>query len=177
MAENKLFVFGTGQSTQPEIEALLKAFPPEQIAVGWEITDEEIASALSIAATGTRFVTVCNAWKKTLVRDHRIQLKRRKNTGYYRPTSAEVLHDTTGALRHSEKTLRNQGRHVSIIKPVNALETAQQEHQLRFTSARILDLRKTRMNILPATVAAATPRIEPPKPSETASHKQDAIGA
>ena len=162
MAENKLFAFGTGQPTKPEIEELLKVFRPDTMTVGWEITDEEIAAVINTTEIGQRFYTVCNAWRRALERDYRIQIKRRKNSGYYHPTSTEVLQDTKGVLRHTEHSLRKQGRHVSIIKPVSELETSQQQHQLRLTSARILDLRKTRMNILPSTVASVVPKIEPP---------------
>ena len=162
MTDNKLFAFGTGQPTKPEIEELLTAFPPDTMTVGWEATDEEIAAVLELDPLSHRFRTVCNAWRRALERDHRLQPKRRKNTGYYRPTSTEVLQDTKGVLRHSEHSLRKQGRHVSIIKPVSELETSQQQHQLRLTGARILDLRKARMNILPSTVASAVPKLEPP---------------
>lgn len=151
-----------GMPTKPDVDALLKAFPPEQILPGqWRVTDEQMKSAIG-KCDGNRYRTVTVAWRKRLERDHRVIVYRQETEGFYCPTPDQVLSETHPKYEHAGRVFGKQMRHVAIIKPENEQQRTAQEHQGRLLYATKRAIKKDRMNVLPPTEAAQAPRITPP---------------
>lgn len=152
-----------GLSTKPEVDELLKHYPPETIEPGkFEVSDAELMAIIK-PSSPTRYRTVCDAWIRRLKRDHRVILYRVKTTGFYCPPAAHVFARTHGAIRHAGRSIGSQLRHVAIAKPENEQEKITQDHQGRLLHAQKRDLRKARMNILPPTASPEQPKIGPPE--------------
>lgn len=153
-----------GLPTKPDVDALLKAFPPETIKPGeWLVSDTEVAEVLGKNCVGNRYRTVYEAWVGRLNRDYRVIVYRKKGEGFYCPKTADVQANTESKQTHAIRTLRRQAGHVAIAKPTTELETTIQEHQLRLLHAGVRSLKKDRMNLIPNTAAEQPPQIAPPK--------------
>lgn len=163
MSDEKYFPWDSGLPTKPEVDALLKAFPPKDIASGFAVTDEQVRKVVGERCTLIRYRTVCDRWRRLLKRDHRVILYRKKLGGFFCPQTNEVQATTEAAQTHAIRTLRKQATDVALAKPTNEIENSVQQHQLRLLHARAHDLKKDRMNRLPPTVVTEQPKIEPPK--------------
>lgn len=156
-----------GLPTKPDVDALLRAYPPESIKPGeWRETDEAIKSHIG-NPLGTRYRTVYGVWLRRLQRDHAVILYREKESGFYCPTPDEVFANTHPALESAGRRIGKQLRGVAIVKPENELQRGVQEHQGRLLHATKRDLKKARMNVLPSTETPASPRIMPPSEAKT----------
>ena len=152
-----------GLPTKPDVDALLRAFPPETLKPGeWHATDDEIKAHIG-RPDGNRYRTIYSAWIRRLGRDHAVIVYREKESGFYCPTPEQVFANTHPALESAGRRIGKQLRGVAIVKPENELQRGVQEHQGRLLHASKRDLKKARMNVLPSTVAPEQPRIEPPK--------------
>lgn len=151
-----------GLPTKPDIDALLKAFPPETIAPGrWRVTDDEIRTLIGMCE-GNRFRTVTVAWRKRLLNDHRVIVFRQDNTGFFCPTPDEVFGRTHPTLEQAGRKLGRHLKRVVSVRPENDIQTITQEHQGKLLYATRRDLKKARMNSLPSTEAPEPVRISPP---------------
>jgi hypothetical protein len=161
--DDKHFPWNDGLPTKPDVDSLLKTFPPETIIPGqWRVTDAEVKAAIG-KSDGNRYRTVCSAWRKRLERDHRVIVYRQDTIGFFCPTPEEVFAQTHPAYEHAGRTFGKQMRHVASVKPENEQQRITQEHQGRLLYNSKRALKKDRMNVLPATEAPVTPRISPPK--------------
>ncbi len=164
--DQKHMPWNEGMPTKPDVDALLKAFPPEDIHPGqWRVTDDEVRAAIG-RADGNRYRTVTVAWRKRLERDHRVIVFRQESTGFFCPTPEEVFAVTHPTYEHVGRSIGKQMKHVAIVKPENDTQRATQEHQGRLLYASKRALKKDRMNVLPSTVADR-PRISPPSKATT----------
>ena len=60
--------FGSGQPTQPDVDELIKKWPPSAIKPGeWKASDTEIGAVFG-SPSETRYKTVCAAWGSTSTR-------------------------------------------------------------------------------------------------------------
>lgn len=97
MAEPK--VFEGGVPTEPDVMALMKAFPVPSLTPGRLIGYDEAAAIFREHRESSRFKTVTNAWRKRLERNHGIVLEAEANQGF------RVL-DDSGKLRSSIAKVR-----------------------------------------------------------------------
>lgn len=161
--ESKHLPWNEGLATKPDVDALMKAFPPEKIEAGvFRVTDEEVRAVIG-RATGSRYRTVYAAWIKRLKRDHRVLLYREQMKGFFCPTPEQVFSMTHPTYEHVGRSINKQLTSVGIVKPENDQQRTVQEHQGRLLHATKRELRKDRMNLLPDTSIDQAPRIEPPK--------------
>lgn len=159
--------WNVGLPTKPEVDALLRAFPPDTIKPGeWRVTDEEVKAQIG-RADGGRYRTVYSAWIRRLQRDHAVNVYREKEVGFYCPTPEQVFAKTHPTLEYAGRKIGRQLRGVSIVRPQNELQRTVQEHQGRLLHATKRELKKARMNVLPQTAASDRPKIEPPKAAAT----------
>lgn len=154
-----------GLPTRPDVDALIKAFPPETLAPGTRISDEQFLEV--VPAKGQRFKTVYAAWMRRLANDHRVLLKRAKKVGFFVPTAAEALADTHPTLEHIGRSARKQLRALTIIKPAEGAESLTRDHHSRLLGHIRHEARKARTNILPPTAASQMPTIPAPKGRST----------
>lgn len=162
MSDDSYKPWNEGLPTKPEVDALLKAFPPETIKPGeWRKSDDEIKAHIG-RCDGHRYGTVYRAWRGRLARDHGVTVWREKEIGFYCPTPEQVFAETHPTLESAGRKVGRQLRHVSLVKPQNDLERGVQEHQGRLLHATKRDLRKARLNVLPSTAAPELPKIAPP---------------
>lgn len=162
--EKRYFPWDEGRPTKPDVDAIMKAYPPETIKPGaWQVTDEEIKTLIGTSSEGIRYRTVYSKWIKRLQRDHNIIVYRQKVTGFYCPTPEQVFANTHPAIESAGLKLGHQLRAVSIVKPENELQVATQQHQGRLLYQLKKETKKTRMNLLVETKANVTPRINLPK--------------
>ena len=160
---NEHLPWNTGMSTRPDVESLLKQWPPETIAPGvWRATDDEVRALLG-RADGNRYRTIYDAWVRRLKRDHNVIVYREKEVGFYCPTPDEVFSRTHPTLVSAGRILRKQMRSVAIVKPENDAQRSTQDHQGRLLYVQTRELKKTRMNLLPDTAKQEFPRISPPR--------------
>jgi hypothetical protein len=154
-----------GLPTKPDVDALLKQWPPDTIKPGeWTATDEQLVELLgsNVERRSNRYRTITEAWRRRLLRDHQVVVYRNKERGFYCPTAAQIYAQTHPAFTMCSHKLHKQLKHVSVSKPESELEKITQEHQgkLLYTSRR--ELRKTRMNLLPDTATKNQPKLSPP---------------
>lgn len=154
--------WGDGLSTKPDVDALLRAFPPHDLKIGMRISDEAIQSVIGPCAS-VRYRTVYSAWVRRLEADHRVVVKREKNTGFYVPTAAEVMGDTHPTLEHIGRSARKQIRKLAVIRPAEGIESITRDHHGRLLSIVRRESKKARMNILPDTAVKEAPQMSPPK--------------
>ncbi len=155
-----------GLPTKPDVDALLKAYPPDGIEPGeWQATDDAMHAVLGSNCVGNRYKTVCDAWRRRLLRDHSVTIYRNKNRGFYCPTAAEVYAQTHPTLSSCNTKLTKQLRHVTVSKPTNETESATREHQGRLLYVQRREIRKSRMNVLPSSSVKEQPKIQPPSKS------------
>ena len=160
--QQKHMPWNEGMPTKPDVDALLKAFPPDTILPGkWRVTDEEVRAVIG-RNDGIRYKTVTNAWRKRLKRDHRVILFRQDTVGFFCPTPEEVFARTHPTYEHVGRSIGKQMGDVATVKPENEAQRVTQEHQGRLLYATRRGLKKDRMNVLPSTVATEQPQISPP---------------
>lgn len=159
--DQKHMPWHNGLPTKPEVDDLLRAFPPESIAPGWEVSDEAV-KAIVKARDEVRYRTVYEAWTKRLRRDHNVIVDRVKTWGFRCPLPEEVYSKTHGTLQSAGRMLRKQRNDVVRTKPTNELQKQTQEHQGQLLYAQEREMRKARMNALPSAKAPEMPRISPP---------------
>lgn len=155
------FSLKDGMSTKPDVDALLKAFPPESIKPGeFSVTDAQVQAVIGLTR---RNRNITNAWIKRLFRDHNIHMYRQKMVGFFCPTPEEVYAKTHPTYEHVSRAISKQMRHVAAVKPQNDFQRVTQEHQHRVMYVTKSVLRKDRMNILPPSAVTEVPKIAPPK--------------
>lgn len=155
-----------GLPTKPDVDALLKAFPPESIKPGeWRVLDEQIHACIGRAA-GNRYRTVTDAWRRRLERDHNVIVYRQDSQGFYCPTAEQVFAETHPKYEHAGRVFRKQRRHVALVKPENDQQRGVQEHHGRLLYATDRALKKDRMNVIAPTEVQRTPQISPPKSAQ-----------
>jgi len=160
--EQKLFPWQTGQSTKPEVDALLKHWAPDTIKPGeWIVTDDEV-KAIAKPNSATRYKTVTQAWRSRLIRDHGVIVLRETSQGFYCPTAEQVFALTHPTLEHAGRKIGKQLRRVSNARPQNEIETATQDHHGKLLYIQKRELKKARMNLIPNTAAPESVRISPP---------------
>jgi hypothetical protein len=160
--DQKHMPWNEGMPTKPDVDSLLKAFPPETIKPGeWRASDAEIKPHIG-KCDGRRYTTVTLAWRKRLERDHRVILFRQESVGYFCPTPDEVFAATHPTYEHVGRSIGKQMKHVAIVKPENDTQRMTQEHQGRLLYASKRSIKKDRMNVLPSTEAPKQPQIAPP---------------
>ena len=160
--DQKHLPWNEGQSTKPDVDALMKAFPVESMTIGRRISDEEVRAAIGMCE-GNRYRTVYSAWIKRLNSDHQINLYREKTLGFYVPTFEQVAARTHPALQHIGRTAKKQVKHLSISKPDNDQHRQLRDHQGRLLHTVQREAKKARMNLLPTfevkePVRAALPK-------------------
>jgi hypothetical protein len=162
MTETKHFPWDEGIPTKPDVDALLKQWPPETIKAGeWKITDEQ-AKPLIGNPNRIRYRTVYAAWIARLKADHSIVLYRSKQLGFYCPTPEEIFSRTHPTLQSAGRKIGAQLKNVGLAKPETEIGKQTQDHHGRLLHAQKRELKKARMNLLPPTSVAETPRISPP---------------
>ena len=162
------FPWDEGIPTKPDVDALLKQWPPEQIKPGaWSVTDEEVR-ALIPSANSIRYRTVYTAWISRLARDHLVIVYRAKVTGFYCPTATEVYSRTHPTLEGAGRKIGKQLRGVSLSQPTNTIEETTKDHQGKLLYTLKREAKKARMNVLPSTASGEMPKIEPPQKAKTA---------
>jgi hypothetical protein len=159
---NNLMNWRHGIPTKPDVDALIKAFPPETMRPGFSLTDDQVKEHIG-RCDGNRFRTVYSSWCRRLFNVHGVDLQRQPTIGFYVATDTQVIDDTPRATRYAARKVRRQQRRLANAKPENEKNAAIIEHQGRLMDAVGRDLRKARMNLLPGTAAVSAPRIEPPK--------------
>lgn len=160
--DQKLYPWQEGQSTKPEIDALITAYPPESIKPGeWFVTDETLKQIIK-PMDATRYKTVCKAWRNRLIRDHSVDIERERTKGYYCPTPAQIYAITHPTLEYAGRKIGKQIRRVSASKPTTAIEAATRDHHGKLLYVQKRELKKARMNLLPSTAAPETPKITGP---------------
>lgn len=150
-----------GMPTRPDVDALLAKFPPDTLTPGVRITDEQMREVIG-KCDDTRYRTVYSSWMRRLERDYRVIVFREKTVGFYVPTPAEVLANTHPTLEHVGRSVGKQIRKLAVIKPADGIEAETREHHGRLLGSLKREAKKSRMNILPPSAAAAMPQITPP---------------
>lgn len=164
--EQKLHPWQTGQSTKPEVDALLKQYPPETISPGeWSASDEQMKAIIK-PLDATRYKTVTTAWRNRLIKDHGVVVLREATHGFYCPTPEQVFALTHPTLEHAGRKIGKQICRVSNAKPVTQIELATQDHQGKLLYVQKRELKKARMNLIPNTAAPESVRIAPPLAKE-----------
>lgn len=159
----KHFPWMEGQPTKPDVDVLMRAFPPESITPGgWRASDQEIKAHLG-RCDQARYRTVYAAWIRRLMKDFSVVVWREKENGFYCPTPEQVFAHTHPTLESTGRKLGKQMRTVAVVKPENELHRVTQDHQGRLLHAMRRELKKARLNVLPSTVPADVPRVSPPK--------------
>lgn len=166
-ATQKHLPWAEGLPTRPDVDALLKAFPPETLAVGTQISDDAFRAVVG-HCDGARFRTIYAAWQRRLARDYRVLLKRAKMTGFYVPSAAQTLAATHPTVEHAGRALGKQIRDLALVTPAAGAESDARDHHGRLLGVLRRETRKTRMNLLPPTAASAPPQIGPPAASRSA---------
>lgn len=167
MSEGKHLPWLEGQPTKPDVDALLRAFPPETLVPGVRIEDEAVSAVIG-KSDATRYRTVYTVWVRRLERDHGVVLMREKTVGFYVANAAQVLADTHPTLEHIGRSARKQMRKLAVIKPAEGIETDTRDHHGRLLGVVRRESKKARMNILPPTASPQTPVIGPPKKKDAA---------
>lgn len=67
MSNAMLWKFGV--PTEPDVKKLLKAWPPGEMKPGDKITKEQAADVLGVGVGDNRFISITNAWRKSLEPD------------------------------------------------------------------------------------------------------------
>lgn len=151
-----------GLPTRPDVDALLKQWPPDTIEPGqWSVTDNEVRALIGNPAD-MRFRTVYSAWIRRLQREHAVTVYRNKMHGFYCPEATETYARTNPAVASAGKILGKQLRAIAISKPVDDAGRVTKEHQGKLLYVSRRELRKARMNLLPSTATAKQPQIAPP---------------
>lgn len=164
MSEEKHYPWKEGQPTRPDVDALLKAFPPETLVPGWRATDEALKAVIP-QGDATRYHTVCEAWRKRLMQERNINVFRERNVGYYVPTPEEVFAKTPPTLQHISRTAKKQMRRVAVAPVKTDLQRSVQDHQGRLLHSLQREAKKAKANVLPSTTVVAPPSLEPPRKS------------
>lgn len=168
MSEEKVFFpWDEGRPTTPDVDALLKAFPPETIKAGeFEVVDADVIRHIGDAG-GTRFRTVTSAWRKRLKRDFSLNIFRRKEYGFYCPVFAQVAARTHPTLEEAGRKISSQMRSLSVAQPTNEIESAVKDHHGGLLYVQKRELKKARRRLsLPSTQVAQPPRISAPAESD-----------
>ena len=160
--ELTVFPWDEGQPTKPEVDALLKQWPPETIKPGeWRATDDEMREIIRPRDTW-RYRTVYARWINRLLRDHGVVIYRQKETGFFCPTADQIFARTHPTLVHAGQAIGKQIRAVARAQPRNEIESGVQDHQGRLLAVQKRELKKSRMNLLPPTAAEPIPKIAAP---------------
>ena len=118
---NKLFL--GGMPTDADVRLICAALP--NLKEGDDVTHEQIEQAINIGRNESRYRTVVNAWRKSLLKNDNLEVVAVPSVGYRCLTPPErVKHNLNGFQVGSRK----QGRHVrrSSLIPTQTLTKADQ---------------------------------------------------
>lgn len=161
--DTKHFPWNEGQPTKPDVDALLKAFPPSELIAGARIAEDDVRSVIS-APTENRFRTVYTAWINRLEREHNVILwKERNRGGFVVPKFGDVSDRTHPTILKAGRTFKKQIGQLALTKAETDAQRTTQEHQGRLLSALHRETKKARLNVLPSALAPEHPKITPPK--------------
>jgi hypothetical protein len=162
MSEQKTYPFLTGVSTRPDVDSLIRAFPPESIRAGeWRASYEELKQHLG-RCEGNRLRTVLSNWERRLKREFRVQVKCERGFGYYCPTAADVLNTVPKVLDGVGRKIRIAAEDAALASPTNQIEKDKQEHYCNSLAKLRGAVKETKQLVLPSTKSQQV-QIVPPK--------------
>lgn len=166
--ETRVYSWDSGRPTKPDVDALVKAFPPETIKPGgWKIAWDQFREVVGTRESQYRLYTVAVSWRKKMLSEHNIVIWCAKGIGFYCPTFADGASRTGERQAHNIRVMLRHARQLSTMQPTSEMERTVKEHQLRIMDASIRAMRKDKMNLLPPTIAQQPPAISPPKHTKT----------
>ena len=98
---------GASSPTQPDVEALIEAIPPESMEPGEIYAYEDVANAINIKPDSVRFRTITNAWRNQLRTALNIDMVAERSVGF------RVLHDherVTAGMKNAKGARRGLAR-------------------------------------------------------------------
>lgn len=126
-----------GVTTRPDVDALLKKYPPRTLKAGMHISDDDITDVIKLRRTGkdkNRFETVVNAWRRRLL-DHHVNLHRVWGANKLKVLSNNETYDRVAdtAKRVRRMAVRRH-RECDVTRPVNQKE---RERKVLVTTAAL----------------------------------------
>jgi nucleotidyltransferase/DNA polymerase involved in DNA repair len=170
--EQQVYPWKIGSPIKPDVDSLMKAYPPESIQVGWLATDEELRSHIG-ACGAQRFYRICDGFVRRMLREHQIVIFRRATVGLFRPSHEEIFARTHPTYEHAGRALRKHMRNVASAQPTDDLGRAVQDHHGKLLYASTREMRKARMNALPSTKMESRPQLPPPGSTQLVSAKSN----
>lgn len=148
-----------GLPTKPDVDMLLKAFP--ELKEGDQIPYEEVSAILGVDKGSNRFRTVTNRWRDRLV-ESGVVVYCDTGRAFYVATADQVSGQTYSTLKFIGRKAKGHRRKLSATRPKDDVQRSIIEHQGRLMLAVEKDSKKARMNLLPSTKVAETPKTLPP---------------
>lgn len=163
MSDDKYYSFRDGMPTRPDVDALLKAYPI--LKVGDFISRTDAAGQLRLEEDSTRFRTVMGAFRSRLEQDFALVLIYDRVRVGFVVASVTDLTDRTGGVLQSIASKARKHRKAINTAASHATEAEKPvaEHHMRLVGTIEREARKGKLNQLPPTAAAETPKIAPPQ--------------
>jgi hypothetical protein len=162
MSETNGNLFLGGVPTEPDVKALMVAFP--EIDPGAVVTYEQIESIINVKRGSSRFVTVTNAWRSRLLKDKNIEVRPLRGIGLRRLTEAERVSENIGGVAKGARIIRRSGNRLMRVEParLDEIERRKRDHAIRLADAAVGTIRNGMREIAESALApvASLPRRE-----------------
>jgi hypothetical protein len=154
-----------GMTTRPDVDALLAAFPPESLAPGARLSDEEVMAVIGRCGA-VRYRTVYRAWVIRLLYDHQVVLNRERRAGFFVPTASQVMGDTRKTLTHIDGSARKQGERLIVTRPSEGIESKERDLHYQLLGNVRFVTKESRTTLLSDTSIKPRPQLSPPAMKE-----------
>jgi hypothetical protein len=159
--EMKIYPFGKGVPTSPDVLRIRKAFP--DLKIGDRILYEKIEEIIHVSWRSSRFKSVTTAWVKEIKKSKGLIIGREPGQAFYVKNNEEVKGEHSKFLRHNERLAANQYSRIATVIPENDAEKVEIQH-IMLQILRIKQIaNECRKNILPPTEKQRAVMIAPPK--------------
>ena len=148
-----------GLPTAPDVEAICRQFP--ELKTGDEVSYQAIEELLRLTRGTGRWKSVTDAWR-TRLREKGLVVECKASEAFYVATADQVSAATHSVLRGIGRKAKRHRQKIAVSRPEGDTQRAVLEHQARLMHGIERDAKKARMNLLPSTEGAQTPKITPP---------------
>ncbi len=154
--EQKVYLFGEGMPTGPDVAALQKQWP--DLKRGDLIPYEDVEIVIGADRHSARFRSCTNVWRKEEL-NKGIVIECRRATEFYVAGNSQVIALTPVAYDAARKKIRKQYKKVATINPENEIEKAAKLHQLAGLTRMSVALKDSKVNAMPSLAAPAPTRL------------------
>jgi len=157
-------LFTTGKPARPDVDALMKAFPVEEMEAGSIIKHEEVMEVINVPKGTQRYRTITTSWRNRLMREYNVDTQAEPGIGYIILRDDQRvdygLKDRASSLKKFSKALNRIVR--SDETNLSDIDAQKRQHAVIVMTRQLAESRKVTKEIATTGTVFQPPRALPP---------------